>query len=87
MKHKQHSPGDLSPSPEQCNLAASRRKEALKRMHKTRALQRTPPKPTLEEMLQAVAQLEGCSRKQQRIVEEDDMLDLNIHPSSEEMVQ
>ena len=41
LKCKWHPPGELPPSPEQCNLAASRRKEALKRMCKTRASQRT----------------------------------------------
>ena len=87
LKHKQHPPGDLPPSPKQLDLAASRRKEALKRMCKTRALQRTPPKPTPEERLQAVAQPEGSSPKRQRIVEEDDMLDLNINPVFEESVQ
>ena len=87
LKHKQHPPGELPPSPEQCDLAASRRKEALKRMCKTRASQRRPPKPTLEERLQAVAQPEGSSPKQWRIVKEDDMLDLNINPFSEESVQ
>ena len=56
-------------------------------MCKTRALQRTPPKPTLEERLQAVAQPEGSSPKQWGIVEENDMLDLNINPFSEESVQ
>ena len=56
-------------------------------MCKTRASWRTPPKPTLEERLQAVAQPEGSSPKQWRIVEEDDMLDLNIDPFSEESVQ
>ena len=62
LKHKWH-PGELPPSPEQCDLAASRRKEALKRMCKTRASQRTPPNPTLEERLQAVAQPKGSSPK------------------------
>ena len=56
LKCKQHAPGELPPSPEQRDLAAFRRKEALKRMCKTRASWRTPPKPTLEERLQAVAQ-------------------------------
>ena len=87
FKCKRHPPGELPPSPKQCNLAASRRKEALKRMHKTRALWRAPCKPTLEERLQAVAQPEGSSPKQQRIVKEDDMLDLNIDPFFEELVQ
>ena len=84
LKHNQHPPGELPLSPEQCDLAASRRKEALKRICKTRSLQRAPLIPTLEEMLQAVAQPEGSSPKQWRIVEEDDMLDLNIDPFSEE---
>ena len=56
-------------------------------MCKTRALQRTPPKPTPEERLQAVAQPERSSPKRQRIVKEDDMLDLNIDPFFEELVQ
>ena len=30
LKCKQHPPGELPPSPKQCDLAASRRKEALK---------------------------------------------------------
>ena len=63
LKHNQHPAGELPLSPEQCNLAASRRKEALKRMCKTRASWRTPPKPTPEEMLQAVAQPKGSSPK------------------------
>ena len=63
LKHNQHPPGELPLSPKQCDLAASRRKETMKRMHKTKALQRTPPKPTLEEMLQAVAQPKGSSPK------------------------
>ena len=87
LKCKWHPPGELPPSPEQRNLAASRRKEALKMMCKTRASQRTAPKPTPEERLQAVAQPKGSSPKQQRIVKEDDMLDLNINPFSEESVQ
>ena len=87
LKHKWHSPGEIPLSPKQCNSAASRRKEALKRMCKTRALQRTPPKPTLEERLQAVAQPKGSSPKQWRTVKEDDMLDLNIDPFFEESVQ
>ena len=87
LKCNQHPPGELPLSPEQCHLAASRRKEALKRMCKTRASQRTPPQPTPEEMLQAVAQPEEFSPKEWRIVEEDDMLDLNIDPFSEESVQ
>ena len=87
FKRNQHPPGELPLSPKQCDLTASRRKQALKRMHKSRALWRTPPKPALEEMLQAVAQPEGSSPKQQMIVEEDDMLELNINPFSEELVQ
>ena len=67
LKCKQHPPGELPPSPEQHNLAASRRKEALKRMCKTRASQKRPPKPTPEESLQAVAQPKGSSPKQWRI--------------------
>ena len=55
LKHNQPPPGELPLSPEQHDLAASRRKEALKRMHKTRASWRTPPKPTPEETLQVVA--------------------------------
>ena len=51
------------------------------------ASRKRPPKPTLEEMLQAVAQPKGSSPKQWRIVQEDDMLDLNINPFSEESVQ
>ena len=86
FKHNWHPPGELPLSPEQCDLAASRRKRALKWMHKSRALQRTPPKPTLEERLQAVGQPEGSSSKQWRIVKEDDMLELNIGPFSEESV-
>ena len=87
LKCKQHPPGEFPPSPKQCDLATSRRKEALKRMRKTRASQRTPPKPTPEERLQAVVQPEGSSPKRWRIVKEDDMVDLNIDPFSEELVQ
>ena len=64
-------------------LAAFRRKQALKRMCKSRASHRTPPKPTLEERLQAVAQPKGSNSKQQRIV----MLELNIDPFSKDMVE
>ena len=60
LKHKWHPPGELPPSPEQHDLAASRRKEALKRMCKTRALS---PRPTPEESLQAIAQPKGSSPK------------------------
>ena len=63
LKHKQHPWDELPPSPKQYNLATSRRKEALKRIHKTRVSWRTPPKPTPEERLQAVAQPEGSSPK------------------------
>ena len=45
LKCNQHPPGELPLSPKQHDLAASRRKEALKRMDKTRASRRTPPKP------------------------------------------
>ena len=87
LKCNWHPPGELPLSPKQRDFVASRRKEALKRMCKTRASQRTPPKPTLKETVQAVAQPEGSSPKQWRIVEEDDRLDLNIDPFSEESVQ
>ena len=63
LKCKRHPPGELPPSPKQHDLAASRSKEALKRMHKTRASQKTPPKPTLEERLQAVAEPRGSCPK------------------------
>ena len=63
LKRKRHPPGELPPSPEQHDLAASRRKEALKRMCKTRASWRTQPKPTPEERLQAVGEPKGSSPK------------------------
>ena len=59
FKYNWHPPGQLLLSPEQCDLAASRRKQVCK----TRALWRTPPKPTPVERLQAVAQPEGSSPK------------------------
>ena len=80
-------PGELPLSPKQRDLAAFRRKQALKRMCKSRASHRTPPKPTLEERLQAVAQPKGSNSKQQRIVEGDDMFELNIDPFSKVMVE
>ena len=58
-----HPPGELPRSPEQCNLAASTKKQALRWMRKSRAWLRTPPKATPEEMLQAVDQPEGSSPK------------------------
>ena len=65
----QHSPGGVPVSPEQHELAAVRRQEALKWVCKSRALHRT--------------NLKESSSKQQRIVEEDDTLELNIDPFSE----
>ena len=61
FKHNWHSPGELPLSPKQCDLAAFRREHTLKWVCKSRALHRTPPKPTPEEMLQAVAQPKGSS--------------------------
>ena len=87
FKCSRHPPGELPLSPEQHNLAAFRREQAMKWVCKSRALHRTPPKPTPEERLQAVAQPEGSSSKQWRIVEEDDMLELNIDPFSEESIE
>ena len=65
----QHSPGGVPVSPEQHELAAVRRQEALKWVCKSRALHRT--------------NLKESSSKQQRIVEEDDTLEINIDPFSE----
>ena len=64
-----HSPGEVPVSPEQCELAAVRRQEALKWVCKSRALHRT--------------ELEESSSKRWRIVKEDDTLELNIDPFSE----
>ena len=86
FKHNQHPPGELPLSPKQQDLAASRKKQALKWMCKSRASWRTP-QPRPEERLQAVAQPEGSSPKQWRIIEEDDMLELNIDPFSEDLVE
>ena len=44
LKCNQHPPGELPLSPEQHELAAFRRKQALKSMCKSRALHRTSPK-------------------------------------------
>ena len=87
FKHNRHPPGELPLSPKQHDLAASRKKQALKWMCKSRASQRTPPKPRPEERLQAVAQPEGSSPKQWRIIKEDDMLELNLDPFSEDLVE
>ena len=63
FKHNWHPPGEAPLSPKQCDLAAFRREQALKWVRKSRASCRTPPKPTPEERLQAVAQPKGSSSK------------------------
>ena len=63
LKCNLHPPGELPLSSEQHELAAFRRKQALKSMCKSRASHRTSPKQTPEERLQAVAQPEGSSSK------------------------
>ena len=68
-KHIWYSPGEVWVSPEQHELAAVRRQEALKQVRKSRASRRRL--------------LEESSSKQQRIVEEDDTLELSIDPSAE----
>ena len=68
-KHIWHSPGEVPVSPKQCELAGVRRQEALKWVQKSRASHRT--------------QLKESSSKQQRIVKEDDTLEINIDPFSE----
>ena len=65
----QYSPGEVWVSPEQCELAAVRRQEALKWLRKCRASRRRL--------------LEESSSMQQRIVEEDDTLELSIDPFAE----
>ena len=65
----QHSPGEVPVSPKQCKLAAVRRQEALKWVRKSRASHRR--------------QLKESSSTKQRILEEDDILELNIDPFSE----
>ena len=63
FRHNWHPPGELPLSPEQHDLAASKRKQGLKRICKARASWRTPPKATLEERLQTVAQPKGSNPK------------------------
>ena len=70
-KCNHHPPGEVPVSPEQCKLAAFRRQEALKQVRKSRVLCRT--------------QLKESSSKRWRIVKEDDTLDLNIDPFSDEL--
>ena len=65
----QYSPGEVRVSPKQHELAAVRRQEALKRLWKSRASCRRL--------------LEESSSKRQRIVEEDDILELSIDPFAE----
>ena len=67
--HIWHSPGEVPVTPEQHELAAVRRQEALKRVCKSRESCRT--------------ELEESSFKSQRIVKDDDTLELNIDPFSE----
>ena len=68
-KRIQHSPGEVPVSPKQCKLAAVRRQEALKWVWKSRASCRR--------------QLKESSSTKPRILEEDDILELNIDPFSE----
>ena len=41
FKHNWHPPGEVPVSPKQCKLAAFRREQALKQVHKSRASQNT----------------------------------------------
>ena len=68
-KRIQYSPGEVWVSPEQCELAAVRRQEALKGLRKSRVSHRRL--------------LEESSSPRQRIVEEDDTLELSIDPFAE----
>ena len=64
-----YSPGEVWVSPEQCELAAVRRQEALKGLRKSRASHRRL--------------LEESSSPRWRIVEENDTLELSIDPFAE----
>ena len=68
-KRIEYSPGELWVSPEQLELAAVRRQEALKGLQKSRASRRRL--------------LEESSSPRRRIVEEDDTLELSIDPFTE----
>ena len=68
-KHTQYSPGEVWVPPEQRKLAAVRRQVAQKGLRKSRALGRRL--------------FEESSSPQQRIVEEDDTLELSIDPFAE----